>query len=328
MLFRRPGPRAALAMTLTLAACASAQPGPPPGRPASGPPFVECRGTPSDAPAVILEAGAFETAADWDLVMTDLAPGGRVCAYSRPGLGASPPRNRAPTVAAIAADLGRVLDQIGERRPVIVVGHSNGALYAETFARQSPERVAGLVYVDGVNSAAAASPEIMAALHRERQSARLAVVGGQAGLARAMAETVVGRVGLRGAAADRKRDAMTSLDHLKASYREARQIIPGVRATRRLPPLDPRIPIAVLIAAEFPDAELAQDWRRIQVASAAGAARSWVLDMPGATHVSPLGRDRAYVTAAVDWLRGLTTGARPSAPPASPAPGRGLSTEP
>jgi hypothetical protein len=109
---------------------------------------------------------------------------------------------------------------------------------------------------------------------------------------------------------------MTSLDHLKTSYREARQIIPGIRTTRRLPPLERRIPVAVLIAAEDPDTALARAWRQVQVASAAGAGRSWILDMPGATHVSPLGRDRAYVTAAVDWLRRLTTADPTSGPPA------------
>jgi pimeloyl-ACP methyl ester carboxylesterase len=313
---------------VVLAGCATGPHNPAPIRDR---PYIDCRGQETAAPTVVLEAGAFETAADWDLVMGEIAPGGRVCAYTRAGLGASPPKPRAPTVLAIASELKGVIDRLAPGRPVILVGHSNGALYAEILARLWPDRVAGLVYVDGVNTSALRSPEIMAALGVERRDAHLAELAGRIGLAGAMAQTVVDRVGLRGRAAERKYRAMESLDHLQASYLEEKQIAPGIRASRRLPPLEADIPVAVLIAAEDPSDGLAKAWRKVQIASAAGARQKWILDMPGATHVSPLGRDRAYVTAAVDWERTLALSRRtssPAEPPTSPAPARAPSTAP
>jgi len=59
---------------------------------AEAPLYVDCRGTPSTSPTVILEAGAFGTSADWDYVLDDLSAGGRVCAYDRAGIGRSPDR--------------------------------------------------------------------------------------------------------------------------------------------------------------------------------------------------------------------------------------------
>ena len=76
---------------------AAEAPSPPDASPAGPPPLhVECHGERNAAPTVILEAGAFGTSADWPLVLTDLAAGGRACAYDRSGLGLSRP---APTAS-------------------------------------------------------------------------------------------------------------------------------------------------------------------------------------------------------------------------------------
>src|ERR1700742_3071852 len=80
--------------------------------------FVDCRGQASAAPTVILESGAFGSAADWDLVLDDLAKGGRACAYDRAGIGRSPPRTGGPGATAIALELKTLLDRLGEGRPV------------------------------------------------------------------------------------------------------------------------------------------------------------------------------------------------------------------
>jgi len=49
----------------------------------------------------------------------------------------------------MALDLEALLDAPLGREPVVVVGNSFGALLAVTFARRFPERVSGLVLVDG-----------------------------------------------------------------------------------------------------------------------------------------------------------------------------------
>jgi hypothetical protein len=58
-----------------------------------------------------------------------------------------------------------------------------------------------------------------------------------------------------------------------------------------------------------PDGRLAAAWRRAEELPAQQASHGWVLEAIGASHVSPLARDRAYITAAVDWLRSTSPGA-------------------
>ncbi len=265
--------------------------------------YFDCRGAPSAAPTVILEAGAFGTSADWDLVEDDLAKGGRVCAYDRGGLGRSPPRAGPADAAAIAHELASLLDDLGESRPVILVGHSNGALYAETFAALWPARVAGLVYVNGVTSDDLDDPRLLLALERERRLAGLAAIAGEVGLAPLAAPMAVRAQGLTGEAARRKRSSLTSRASLRVGRDEDRAIIGSLAATRSLGGSPAQIPTAVIVGQPWPDDPLAKAWRAAEIAPAKRATASWILDAPGASHVSPLARDRAYVDAAVAWLR-------------------------
>jgi pimeloyl-ACP methyl ester carboxylesterase len=263
----------------------------------------DCRGVPDARPTVVLESGAFGASADWDRVQGDLAKAGRVCAYDRLGLGASPDRSGRPDAATIARDLADALDAWGETGPVVLVGHSNGALYVETFAALFPGRTAGVAYVDGVGSDDLDSPVVMAELQGEERMARLAVRAGGLGLMRMVAGTLVDEIGLTGAAAERKRRTMMSLRHLTASRDEVLRIIPDLAEARAAGPLAPDLPIAVIaVDPARPDA-VSRAWRAAKIAPAGRACRGWVLDVVGATHVTPLGRDRAYVLAAVRWLR-------------------------
>jgi len=126
--FRCPGGLLAALLALALAGCATI-----PAPIASGPPpslWIDCRGAPSDRPTVILEAGAFGTSADWDDVLDDLARTGRACAYDRAGQGASPPGPAPRDAIRIDQELAATLDRLGETRPVVLAGHSNGGVYA------------------------------------------------------------------------------------------------------------------------------------------------------------------------------------------------------
>jgi len=274
---------------------------------APAPLFTDCRGEPSAAPLVILESGAFGTAADWDLVLDDLAKGGRVCAYDRGGLGASPPRAGGEDVIAIAHELAALLDGMGETGPVILVGHSNGALYVEAFAALWPQRVAGLVYVNGVTSDALDHPALLADLAQERFLSNLAGVGAGLGLAPVIARALADGEGLKGDAARRKREGLGSSAKLRVARDEDRAVIPGLTTVRGLGGSPPGIPTAVIWGATDPNLFLAKAWREAEAAPARRARTSWVLDAMGATHTSPLVRDRAYVAAAVSWLRSLAS---------------------
>jgi pimeloyl-ACP methyl ester carboxylesterase len=279
---------------------------------------VDCRGQRSDRPTVVFEAGAFGTSADWDLVLDELAVGGRVCAYDRAGLGSSPATDKAPRIRQIVGDLHQVLDDLGEQAPVILVGHSNGALYVEAFARLWPERVAGIAYVNGVVSDALDDPLLIRNLKMEERLATFAYIGGRLHLAGIVAKSRVKALGLKGEAARRKLDTLQSVAALRAGRNEDRRITRALASVSTLPPLKPQIPTAVLVSASRPPTRLEAAWRKAELAPATRACRSWVLDLPGGTHVSPLGRDRAYVVVAVKWLQQQAA----SPPPAgcTPAP--------
>jgi len=288
-----------------LAACASN------GRPAparSPALFVDCRGAPSASPTVILESGAFGSAADWDLLLDDLAKGGRVCAYDRAGIGRSPPRTGGPGVAAIALELKDLLDSLGESRPVILVGHSNGALYIETFAAMWPDRVAGLVYVNGVNSDALDHPDLVRDLTVERRWAIVAALGGDVGLSGQVSDMLTGVSGFSGRAADRKRQDLSDPDALRVARDEDVAVIDGLKVARGLGGSPRAIPTAVIAGSTDPDASLSKSWKVAEDAPALRARQRLIIDVPNATHTSPLGRDRGYVATAVDWLRGTSRG--------------------
>lgn len=265
--------------------------------------FFDCRGAQTARFTVVLESGAFGTSADWDRVQRDLAKTGRVCAYDRFGLGASPDRSNRPDAVAIARDLAAALDAWGETRPVVMVGHSNGALYVETFAALFPKRVAGVAYVDGVGSDDLDSPVVMSELRGEEDMAQLAVRAGGLGLMRMVAGGLVRDIGLTGAAAERKWRALVSPRHVVASRNEVLRIIPDLAEARAAGPLAPDLPIAVIAVEPIHPDAISQAWRAAKIAPAHRACQGWVLDAVGATHVTPLGRDRAYVLAAVGWLQ-------------------------
>jgi protein-S-isoprenylcysteine O-methyltransferase Ste14/pimeloyl-ACP methyl ester carboxylesterase len=75
-----------------------------------------------------------------------------VCSYDRSGMGWSDPGPRVASTGDLARDLAVLQDRAKLHGPHILVPSSIGGLTAELFARQFPERVAGLVFVDAANS--------------------------------------------------------------------------------------------------------------------------------------------------------------------------------
>ncbi len=72
--------------------------------------------------------------------------------YDRPGTGQAPPRpSPNPTLpyGGFAQELEELLEQQDVPYPVLLVGHSFGGLIARAFAGLWPDRVAGMVFVDG-----------------------------------------------------------------------------------------------------------------------------------------------------------------------------------
>ncbi|WP_028456427.1 alpha/beta fold hydrolase [Chitinilyticum litopenaei] len=103
---------------------------------------------PGSAPIVVFEAGLGDGKAVWGAVIERLPKGQAVLAYDRPGYGDSAARNGERSPCTISAELAELLAQQAADAPVILVGHSLGGLYAYCFARQYPQRLAGLLLLD------------------------------------------------------------------------------------------------------------------------------------------------------------------------------------
>src|SRR5213079_1475140 len=95
-----------------------------------------------------------------------------------------------------------------------------------------PERVAGIAFVDGVGTDDLDNPRVMSELAAEETRANLAVWGGRTGLSGPVVRNLIDAMGLRGRAAARKQQALTSPRHLSNARDEVLEIIPALRRIR------------------------------------------------------------------------------------------------
>lgn len=100
------------------------------------------------APPLEMQRAAMQPGAwnDRPLLGPEIAAYTRVISYDRAGLGNSTPPTAARDLSSFLDELGGVLGSVAT--PVILVGHSFGALVAYEYARRFPEQVAGLVLLD------------------------------------------------------------------------------------------------------------------------------------------------------------------------------------
>lgn len=100
------------------------------------------------SPTVILEAGGGNPALAWYFVQEKAAGFTRVCSYDRPGYGWSEPASSPLTREQVATILYQLLKTADVPGPYILVGHSAGGEYIRAFARQYPDELLGMVFVD------------------------------------------------------------------------------------------------------------------------------------------------------------------------------------
>jgi pimeloyl-ACP methyl ester carboxylesterase len=133
-------------------------------------------------PIVLLEAGIAASSLSWVLVSKQVAEFTTVVSYDRAGFGWSDPAPHLCTALDFARDLALLLEKTEIQGPLVLVGHSFGALIARIFEQTYPGRVAGLVLVDPVCRAEWHEPKPMLARgvmlsRRGELLARLGVVG-------------------------------------------------------------------------------------------------------------------------------------------------------
>ena len=107
---------------------------------------INCVGRGS--PTVLLDGGLGEWSAQWVLVKQGVSDTTRVCAYDRAGMGWSEMGPEPRDARQITGELHALLEGAGIEGPYVLVGHSFGGLYLQTYAARYPDEVAGMALVD------------------------------------------------------------------------------------------------------------------------------------------------------------------------------------
>jgi pimeloyl-ACP methyl ester carboxylesterase len=101
------------------------------------------------APTVIFEAGLSGWSRSWVLVQPQVAALTRACSYDRAGMGFSSAAPAGPRTSSEAVDdLHALLRAAHIAPPLVLVGHSMGAMHVRLYADRYPADVAGMVLVD------------------------------------------------------------------------------------------------------------------------------------------------------------------------------------
>ncbi len=116
-------------------------------------------------PAIILIHGFTCNLNHWKEQLSGVSGGNRCVAVDLPGHGASPAPREA-TIEALAEAVNSALDKL-KLDDVVLVGHSMGCRVASETFSQSPERVRGVVHIDG---SAVASGDADEAARRTNQT--------------------------------------------------------------------------------------------------------------------------------------------------------------
>ena len=111
---------------------------------------LRCEGTGSPgSPTIVYLHGLGGDGSDITSINTQLASQARVCTYDRLNVGRSDSDPGRHTGADSVADLHALLAAAGVPGPYLLVGFSFGGLLAIMYAATYPDRVMGLVSVDG-----------------------------------------------------------------------------------------------------------------------------------------------------------------------------------
>jgi pimeloyl-ACP methyl ester carboxylesterase len=209
--------------------------------------------------------------------------GQRSIAFDRAGMGHSDPPPAPQDGEAAMGDVLAALGALGERGPLVVVGHSMGGLFARILAARAAGRVRGVVFVDAM------TPEII-----ERRSGaaavagftgllRLATVAAAVGLMRPVAFVSGALIGLTGEALAEKRRIHGSASHARWSMEEV-ALWPVTSAKAAAAPLPVDLPVAVVTAgaARHP-------LKAVQELVVKASKRGYVEHVAGCNHSNLLG---------------------------------------
>ena len=107
---------------------------------------INCVG--QGSPTVVLDGGSGGFSAQWVRVQREVSGTTRVCAYDRAGMGWSEMGPDPRDARQITSELHTLLSKGGIEGPYVLVGHSFGGMYMQTYANLYPDEVAGVALVD------------------------------------------------------------------------------------------------------------------------------------------------------------------------------------
>jgi pimeloyl-ACP methyl ester carboxylesterase len=107
---------------------------------------INCVG--QGSPTVVLDAGSGGMSAQWVRVQREVSGTTRVCAYDRAGMGWSEMGPEPRDAKQITGELHTLLSIAGIEEPYVLVGHSFGGMYMQTYVARYPDEVAGVGLVD------------------------------------------------------------------------------------------------------------------------------------------------------------------------------------
>jgi pimeloyl-ACP methyl ester carboxylesterase len=100
------------------------------------------------SPAVLFDAGTGGGTHSWRFVQAAIARHTTACSYDRAGYGFSDPAATTSDARNAVTDLHNLVVQARLPKPLILVGHSNGGIYAVLYAETYLRDLAGMVLVD------------------------------------------------------------------------------------------------------------------------------------------------------------------------------------
>ena len=97
---------------------------------------------------IVIEMGLGACIAEWELLANELSKDHSVLVYERAGINHSDKSDKERSPSNIAKELMDLIKEIPHNEKIVVIGHSQGGLYAGEFCGIYPEIVKGLILLD------------------------------------------------------------------------------------------------------------------------------------------------------------------------------------
>jgi pimeloyl-ACP methyl ester carboxylesterase len=107
---------------------------------------INCVG--QGSPTVVLDAALGAVSTSWVRVQQEVSGTTRVCAYDRSGMAWSKSGPGPRDAKQVSGELRALLEGAGIDGPYVLVGHSFGGLYTQSYAARYPEEVAGVALIE------------------------------------------------------------------------------------------------------------------------------------------------------------------------------------